>query len=635
MKIDGTAADIEHQNIGLLQITDLVTKRSESQLHTWNLSIKYMNKILSLRQRSFERYISPIFAIKYGSGANRAAPCIALLLATVAAYFIFNALTQPALVIDGGMWAEMATNYYTAAASPSWWIKLFTTDAGYIPVPQRLIALFGWALGLPSVAIPYFYTCSGMLCSALMIGIFCLAPFRKLIASDALRFAVCLVVLLMTDFETKTFINFSYHTAFFAMIISALALADHENEVPKWTWFIPIAMVSKPAVLAVLPAMIVVAFFSLSRFRYITLATVTLCLAQLVQIAVSHSAGVMMKSEFPDPGLLVKGWNAARYFLGFLGGYLVGPSLFLETSRSSPHVLIVIGILLFTALAAWVMFARFRGSALIVISTSVVMFTVLLNSFALYFIFNRTMNQLVGLPVYRYTIPGVYACVLIIAAVIGGAISSNSSRSSIYTSGIGLFVFLAWFVASGWYTVSMRLSKEWPSPVIRNSQWTKLARAIDSTSLPLCIPIDPFGWIWKRNCDLLNKQAQSSWGQPQAYKSIGIDSPEAEIEFLPPPEIRKNSLQSIGILMRPAGLQTANVHAVVSLTLASGQTKVFQGESLLSEEGGLMYVSGVAGDPVVGVVSARLRVDTPVQLAVLKTSSKVEQSMLWMGIPQP
>ncbi|NKC48732.1 hypothetical protein HED54_12175 [Ochrobactrum anthropi ATCC 49188] len=66
------------------------------------------------------------------------------------------------LGIGGGMWAEMATNYYPNANASSFVQKLLSTDAGYIPAPQRLIALVGNQLNLPAATIPYFYTWSSI-----------------------------------------------------------------------------------------------------------------------------------------------------------------------------------------------------------------------------------------------------------------------------------------------------------------------------------------------------------------------------------------------------------------------------------------------------------------------------------------
>ena len=52
---------------------------------------------------------------------------------------MYQVAMQPNWVLGGGMWAKMATNYFTNANAPSYLQKFFATDAGYIPVPQRQI----------------------------------------------------------------------------------------------------------------------------------------------------------------------------------------------------------------------------------------------------------------------------------------------------------------------------------------------------------------------------------------------------------------------------------------------------------------------------------------------------------------
>ena len=55
--------------------------------------------------------------------------------------------------------------------------------------------------------------------------------------SDGLRLLVALSVLALADYETRTFINFTYFAAFFILILSALALvSDKMDAPPGWAW---------------------------------------------------------------------------------------------------------------------------------------------------------------------------------------------------------------------------------------------------------------------------------------------------------------------------------------------------------------------------------------------------------------
>ncbi|MEY4845566.1 MAG: hypothetical protein RL312_1847, partial [Pseudomonadota bacterium] len=113
------------------------------------------------------------------------------------------------------MWAEMATNYFPAAESNDWRVALFATDAGYIPLPQRLIALAARLAKVRADLIPYVYSASALILTPLMVGVFALPRFRPLVGCDFTRLAVVLVVLGAADLETRGFINFTYFAVFF------------------------------------------------------------------------------------------------------------------------------------------------------------------------------------------------------------------------------------------------------------------------------------------------------------------------------------------------------------------------------------------------------------------------------------
>jgi len=180
----------------------------------------------------------------------------------VVIFYILHQLTlQPNWVLGGEMWAEMATNYYLNAESPSLLTKLFATDAGYIPIVPRIIALIGNQINIPATFTPYFYTFTALILSGMMVGCFCLSIFRKLLLSDSLRVVIAISVLMVADFETRTFVNFSYFSAFFIAIVTSLALKDKFEEVPWWAWLIPICIISKPAVASAIPAMVIASIF--------------------------------------------------------------------------------------------------------------------------------------------------------------------------------------------------------------------------------------------------------------------------------------------------------------------------------------------------------------------------------------
>ena len=263
----------------------------------------------------------------------------------------YSLALEPGWVLSGEMWDEMATNYFPNAQASSYITKLFSTDAGYIPLLPRLLALIANQFSLPAASVPYFYTWSAIICTGIILGSFCLQPFRVLIKSDALRFLTVVCIVMTADFQTRLFINFTYFSAFFVTIVTALALTERSAEIPRWAWFIPILMVSKPAVLAALPAMICVALVSQPRFRWITMVSFVLCIGQIMQIAISAKTG-----EAPYDKNTITFFattiTSLQYFFGFLGGCVLGPTFYM-----TKYFLLPLGVYIFY-MSGWVMIKK-------------------------------------------------------------------------------------------------------------------------------------------------------------------------------------------------------------------------------------------------------------------------------------
>jgi hypothetical protein len=64
------------------------------------------------------------------------------------------------------------------------------------------------------------------------------------VPDDLFRFAVTLLVLMVADFESRTFIGFTYFAIFFCAMIGALAVCKECGDPPIWAWAAPIVLVS-------------------------------------------------------------------------------------------------------------------------------------------------------------------------------------------------------------------------------------------------------------------------------------------------------------------------------------------------------------------------------------------------------
>ncbi|MCX8956437.1 hypothetical protein [Erwinia psidii] len=539
---------------------------------------------------------------------------VILFWAAVLFYVVYQLTMQPGFVLSGEMWAEMATNYFINASAPSLLDKLFSTDAGYIPVPQRIIGLVVNQLNIPAASVPYVYTGTAIIFTGMLIGSFCLPAFRKVIRSDGLRFLVAITVLMVADFETRTYINFTYFSAFFIAIVTALALVDDTEEVPWWSWFIPVLIISKPAVLSAFPAMLLVALVSRSRFRWITVVAVVFCLGQIFQMSLSATAGTMpFRSN--DITLFSKVIAAVEYFFGFLGGYI------LHSSHLPNHPLMLVGLLFLILSAMAIMFWRGKARALILVGLALLFFNVFLNAFALSDMWNRDMSRLQGLPVYRHIIVGFFGCVLVVAgllAEVSERLSGNGRNR--YLRHAAPVLFLVWFMATGWLISAGQISREPGSPALNNSQWQKMAEAIDSPTSPLCVPVDPVGWMYQRNCNFLKPAPTWANGTRVLTSSLSL-------EETPPAALSGKNLVAAAVMVRPfsSGKNTAEVR--MTIKLVDGSSRYFSGSKTLKPSGGLILLTGRDVIAMKDIASVTLEFSAPVEVALSAEGSGV----VWMG----
>jgi hypothetical protein len=465
-----------------------------------------------------------------------------LFIATILGYIIFLILTQASWVLGGEMWAEMSTNYFINASAPSIFDRLFSTDAGYIPLPQRMIALLGAEMKLSAAITPYYYTWTAIILTSAMVGSFCLRPFRKVVWNDYLRFFASASVLIVADFETRTFINFTYFATFFIAVVTALAFVEREKEIPGWSWFIPFLMLSKPAVLTVIPAMLLVSIVSGRRFRLITLSVIILCLAQGIRMVASHSGGTFAASS--DFSIFEKITAAALYSFGFLANFVLGRAFLV-----SPHIKVASGTLLFLALLYVIYSRKSNSSALIIIGLSILSANFLLNAIALSDTWNINLKILNDIPLYRHNIASFFGSILIIIGLIQEFSIFLTIKMKKHHLIIGPTLFLTWFVISGWIAY-FGLNRVPQVPVLLNSQWQPLAAAVDANG-PLCVPIDPFGWVYGRSCRLLEKNTDLA--HIGGFKNLSAPSELGVIVSALPKDLTSGHLMSVAIVVQPIG----------------------------------------------------------------------------------
>lgn len=550
------------------------------------------------------------------------------LLLLVVLFALYQLTTDGGLLWRGEMWAEMGANYFPAAQSPSLLVKLFATDAGYIPLPQRLIALLGQVLGLPAAAIPYYYSLSATLLAPLLAGTFCLPAFRRLVPSDGVRFAACLLALANSDFDTRSFINFTYFALFMIAAVTALAAASGREDLPGWCWIIPPLMMAKPHVMVVLPAMIVVATLVPNRrFRLIAGVSALLCAVQLAVLAINQSQGTM-QAAVTNLSLASKLLAAGEYFLGFLSRYLLLPTRWLPASKVAALLAVGTAVLALLLVAIW----RQRGhqAALIAVGLSLVFFNALLNCFALGAEWNVDLAQLGARPGHRHLVGTLFGSILIVTGLIAMVQSRLPARLGWPGTAAGLVIFALWAALPGTMASSAWLANRIPAwPVIGNSHWQASAAAIQWGSDRLCVPIDPFGWIYARGCRVLNPQFDQA-GQYE-FHPVPSQGGRLVVDLAVPAYVRDHTLISVGLPVRPAAMQTQQTTARAIAVGRDGTRHELAGGDVIPATGGLLLLSMPRGRGIADLDRLVLEFGLPVELASVAGTGAADPTILWMG----
>ncbi|GKS69785.1 hypothetical protein W03_17890 [Nitrosomonas sp. PY1] len=524
------------------------------------------------------------------------------------------------------MYAEMATNYFLNANSPSLYDNLFATDAGYIPLLPRMIALLGNLLNLPASVIPYFYSSSAIILAAVMISTFCLRPFRILIQSDALRFLTAIAVTMVADFETRTFINFSYFSAFFIATITALAFVEKNREVPWWSWFIPLLILSKPAILATLPAMVITAMVSNHRFRNITIVSTVLGCLQIIQLFIDRSNHSVI-FQASDNTLSLKITATIEYALGFIGKIGIGP-FFRELPASTS---IYIGMMLFSLMILFILWRRKASGVLALIGLSLLFFQSMINVFAMNVSWNQDLLHLQQLALNRTIILMFFGMALALSGVFA-LFTINVALLQRNKMTISVFLFVFWFVCSGWAAWGVKISKSPSFRAIYSSQWQHMASLIDSNVSPLCVPIDPAGWYYLRNCRQIDPDPALHPLMPITFDSLLLKQAHQSIAIQIPKNLTGSQLLALGIVVRPYDKETSYpIQADAVFTLKNGEILSLSGERQLKLSGGLITIHTNAAIPIQAIETITLQFDQPVIVGTYFSQLEQKPIIFWMG----
>jgi len=592
--------------------------------------VRIQNQIMPTYNRLYKFYKLKLFNVgnlfkfdRQGNTLNESNNVpVMLYIVTILFYIFYQILMQPNFTLGGEMWAEMATDFFKTANNPSYFKKIFDVPlyAPYVPLPQRLIAFAGNQLHLPAKTIPFFYTWSCIIITCMMVATFCLARFRILVRNDYLRFFVSISILLVADFETRTFLSFTYFSAFFATILACLAFVDDKNEIPYYAWTIPILITSKPITLAALPCMILVATASKRRFRDITIVTIILTAAQVLNMSRLMNPLVNVKSISIISRLIA----SFEYFFGFLGGYILGHNFYINNSIS-----IFVGIIILVSILTFSFFRRNNGTILILAGVLMLYSNTFITTFGMSDSWNLDLRILTGIPVFRHIIPAFFSSILIICGILASYFDCIKNCSSlIQKNNLSAFIFLLWFFTSGWFTYATIISKEPVSPTLNNSQWQNMSTAIDAGISPLCVPLDPWWpdrlWVYGINCSLL--QEGPLWSNGSLLLNADL-----HMNIVLPDDIKSNNLISTAVLVAPYSTKKELIDVKMLLKLSNGNTITFSGARDIEITGGLILLTGKDIVKLSDVYKVELILNKPAYIAMSKNSLLKIPGIAWFG----
>ncbi len=523
---------------------------------------------------------------------------------SIAFYFAFALLTEGDWLLSGEMFSDAATNYFVHANSKDLLTRFFATDIGYIPLPIRALAAFGASLQLRAGSIPYFYNACALIVPPLLTGVFCLPVFRSLCTSDVARFLLVLAILIAPDFETRGFVNISYFGIAFCAFVLALAVGRPTIALPPWAWIAPILMMSKPSLFAVLPATVLaLASIKNTKSRLLLIACFIMGILQFCRLGWSYVHSMRPYGHGETVDLLAQIQLAPFYFARFLGVYLAGPNIVAPFSKSL-HVVGAVGLLvLLVALPLFWFKRRDPAYPLFWIGASILASACLLNV-VISPMWNKSFLMLT-VPTFRHQMPlfigfamAMFAAIQFAANAVSSVLPQRPLQNAILIGG-----YLIWFVGGGWLAYGAKVAQTPPLPFTGNSNWQAMAPALDAGIAPICVPVDPFGWLLGKGCyDLV--RPFNTYGQAIGDGFRVHLAAADRLTFATPKVVAESHLLALAIPLRPILPSISTIQISAKVETKDGTSYEFIGARQVSASGATVLLNPVAPLPQGGVTGA-------------------------------
>jgi len=297
-----------------------------------------------------------------------------------------------------------------------------------------------------------------------------------------MRILTAAIALLISDFETRNFVSFSYFGAFYIAIIVGAGLVDRERPMPWYAWLVPVLVVSKPSVLAVMPLLAFLAVARRGKFRTVAVLSLFAGLVQLAQMSLSRASGGWSDRNV-GVDLVVQIGKAIEYTYTILGVYLSGPSFLLKDLSQVFQGLFVMSVIILVFISRTSLGTKIT----LVLGLNLLSMNSLLLLGTIYPDLPANLN------IYRHVVVGFLGFVLVLAALIDALPIRIHLLEPFPLKAFALFV---WLVLSGWLGTGLSLNQTSPHTLGWVSPWVVSASRIGQHEQGLVVPVDPVNWAY-------------------------------------------------------------------------------------------------------------------------------------------
>lgn len=465
-------------------------------------------------------------------------------------YSLYKLILPDALLKSGEMFAEMGNNYFPAAtlSLPE---ALLTTDAGYIPLLNRILGVLVSSFDISAITTPYVYYWIGYLGGALGVASIAHPWFRRAISSDSLRFAMASIYLLALPIENMVYLNFNY--AFLLPISMWLyALFRTQDSPGFWGLLFPLIMFGKPAFILFVP---IAAFVWLKNRNLLPRLSLFIgILGSCLQIGIlkyNQTVGTYNAYDY-DASLLELIWAFIRGIVAIPSLYTLGPLV--------SHGDITAPLILSTGLLNW-LYKKWpslekESQQLMLWGGAIVFFSVGLHCIAIPSSWVKTSTYLDT----RLNRHEIAAATGIFIAIIGLVMHLQKRNPK------ALLGFLVWAIISGWAWNGL---KPIEFPKVGFGSWNTMATEKRLKQDAFFIPLEPFGWFYSQNVLLPT---------PNSEKKRFSKTPVTSITL----SLNNVSVFGTMIGIKPEGNKPVSGKAL--LTLNSGKTHTLPLQSKMSSK---------------------------------------------------